>query len=309
MISRRHFVQTAVAAGPLALNPRWASHAFAAPGSPIACQQYTWFNFYQREEKDWFADYDASFRAFRASGLDGYEPAFGSLEEAERLRPFLKSHDVWMSSLYVNSTLHLAEAVDESIAQAVAIAQAGKSMGARIVVTNPSPIAWGSQENKNDEQLTRQAGALNRLGAMLREAGLTLAYHTHDPELRAGAREFHHMLLASDPANVKLCLDAHWVFRGAGDSQVALFDIVRLYGDRIVELHLRQSHNGIWSETFGDGDIDYRRLVAVLRERGIKPHLVLEQAAEKGTPKTMSTVDAQKQSLAYATEVFAPLMG
>ena len=34
------------------------------------------------------------------------------------------------------------------------------------------------------------------------------------------------MLTATAAANVKFCLDAHWVFRGCGDSQVAVSDAV-----------------------------------------------------------------------------------
>jgi len=45
-----------------------------------------------------------------------------------------------------------------------------------------------------------------------------------DAELRQGGREFHHMLTATNPDDVKLCLDAHWIYRGCGDSQVAVFD-------------------------------------------------------------------------------------
>lgn len=97
--------------------------------------------------------------------------------------------------------------------------------------------------------------------------GITLAYHNHDAEMREGAREFHHMLTGTNPENVKLCLDAHWIYRGAGNSQFALFDIVELYCDRIVERHLRQSHDGIWSEVFGAGDIDYTSLTVMLNKK------------------------------------------
>jgi len=80
--------------------------------------------------------------------------------------------------------------------------------------------------------------------------GLTLSYHNHDIELRNAAREFHHMMVGTDPAYVTLCLDAHWIYRGAGNSAVALFDVLKLYGPRITELHLRQSKDNIWTETF-----------------------------------------------------------
>ena len=160
--------------------------------------------------------------------------------------------------MYVNSVLHEPQLVEENISEIMAIAEEAKKIGIEILVTNPSPIKWSGPENKTDEQIKAQAIALNLLGKELKSIGIKLAYHNHDMEMRESAREFHHMLTGTDPDNVHLCLDAHWIYRGSGNSQVALFDIVELYADRIVELHLRQSHNGIWSEVFEDGDIDYR---------------------------------------------------
>ena len=113
------------------------------------------------------------------------------------------------------------------------------------------------------------------------------------------------MMVGTDPAHVTLCLDAHWVYRGSGNSQVALFDIVKLYGPRITELHLRQSQNGVWTEAFGPGDIDYPRLAAGLLRIGVKPLLVLEQAVEAGSPNTMNAVEAFQKSTAYTRQVFA----
>lgn len=128
---------------------------------------------------------------------------------------------------------------------------------------------------------------------------MTLAYHNLYVELRHGAREFHHMLTATDPDCVKFCLDAHWVFRGCGNSQVALFDALSHYADRVVELHLRQSEKGIWTEAFSSkGDIDYDRLSGFLKKKGIRPHLVLEQAVEGETPKTINAVEAHKKGVA-----------
>jgi inosose dehydratase len=107
----------------------------------------------------------------------------------------------------------------------LAIADALKPAGyENYCYQSKSRFKWGSEENKSDaEQLAEQAENLDRLGAELKKRGMTLAYHTHDVELRAAAREFHHMLLATNPANVSLCLDVHWVYRGSGNSQVALF--------------------------------------------------------------------------------------
>lgn len=271
----------------------------------VACQQYTWFTYFQREGKDWFGDMDQSMKALIDSGTHGYEPSFDSVEQVSALQEHMTANGVWARSLYVNSFLHDPSRTEESIRNVLEIAQAAVDMGVEIIVTNPSPIAWGTSENKSDKELATQAAALDELGAALRKLGLSLTYHNHDAEMRESAREFHHMMLGTDPENVRLCLDAHWVYRGSGNSQIALFDIVKLYADRIVELHLRQSHQGVWSETFTPGDIDYQRLVDMLLERNIRPHLVLEQAVEEGTPHTLNAIEAMKQSLAYVEEVFA----
>ncbi|GAB2581297.1 hypothetical protein GCM10027190_33150 [Spirosoma areae] len=276
---------------------------------PISCNAYTWGTFYGREQKQWMADPDASLSEYVKTGLTAYEPSFNTADEVKKLAPYLIRYKLAMLSLYVNSSLHLADDAQKSIDSVLAIADAAKPLGARTIVTNPNPIKWGTEDDKTDADLTEQAKNLDRLGAELRKRGITLAYHTHAPEHRQAAREFHHMLLATDPKNVSLCLDAHWVYRGSGNSQVALFDVVKLYGKRVMEVHIRQSKNGIWQETFSDGDIDYRRLAADLKAQGVKPLLVLEQCLEKGSPNTMGPVEAHKQDLAYARDVFAGLLG
>ncbi len=273
----------------------------------LACNQYSWITFYQRENLDFNANLDDGLADVAAAGFEGFESLINEPRELDRLVPLLQKHNVQMRSLYVNSTLHDPTQAEKSIKQILAIAKRAKDTGTKIIVTNPNPIRWGGPEDKDDSQLRIQAKALDKLGAELKAMGLTLAYHNHDAELRKAAREFHHMLTGTEPENVTFCLDAHWVYRGSGDSSVALFDVLKLYGRRITELHLRQSQNGIWSETFGPGDIDYRALARHLRDTGIRPHLVMEQACEKGTPNTMPAVEALKRSCGYARKLFADL--
>ncbi len=283
-----------------------STHA-AARRLRLACNQYPWFTFYQREGRDWSADLDAALSEVAQSGIPGFEPLMSSPAQLQRLAPLLEKYGLEMRSLYVNSTLHERDEAERNIEQVLAIAEVAQPVGVKLIVTNPSPIDWGGPENKNDVQLDVQAMALDRLGRELRTRGLTLAYHHHDAEMRQAAREFHHMMVATDPEYVTLCLDAHWIYRGTGNSQLALFDIVHLYGMRISEVHLRQSIGGIWTETFCAGDIDYPRLARELCQLGIRPHLVLEQAVESNTPHTMGAVAAHRESLSYAVHVFAAL--
>ena len=308
IISRRRFVKDlAIAGGTIVMGTRTVGAAKRRRGGKLhlACNQYPWTVFYQRENRNFNMDLDKGLSEVAASGMDGYEPLANNPQEIDRLGPLLKRHSLEMRSLYVNSVLHEQDKADESIEAVLAIAEKAKGIGTRIIVTNPSPIRWGGPENKDDGQLKVQATALEKLGRLLKAMGLTLSYHNHDIELRNAAREFHHMMVGTDPAYVTLCLDAHWIYRGAGNSAVALFDVLKLYGSRITELHLRQSKDNIWTETFSDGDIDYPALAKHLLNIGVRPHIVLEQAVEAGSPKTMSTLNAFKKSSQHVRRVFA----
>lgn len=308
--TRREFLQgVTVLGGSMWLGTQLAGGAEAPTGGKLhlACNQYPWLVFYGREKRDFNKSLDAGLAEVAQSGVDGFEPLGSSPQQVDQLAPLLAKHRLQMRSLYVGSVLHEADQAEKSIEQVLAIAERAKAIGTKIIVTNPTPIR--DPKGKTDAQLKTQAAALDKLGQRLLSLGLTLAYHNHDVELRNAAREFHHMMVGTDPKHVTLCLDAHWVYRGAGDSAVALFDVLKLYGPRITELHLRQSVDNVWTEVFGEGDIDYPALAKYLLGIGVKPHLVLEQCPEGKTAKTMDAVESHRRSREYAGRVFAAFGG
>jgi inosose dehydratase len=247
--------------------------------------------------------FDAELAALAAGDINGLEPGLGSADQVDGLFAQLSKHGLQLRSIYTGSSVVDPANVDNEVKRIVALAKRAKEVGTKIIVTNPSPLP--NRQGKTDEQLRTQAAALNKLGHELAALGVTLAFHNHDVEMNFAAREFHHMMLGTDADALSLCLDAHWVYRGAGHSQVALFDVLKLYGARVSELHLRQSTENVWSEAFGDGDIDYRALVKKLRAAGACPLLVLEQGPEAKTPQTMVPEEAHRRSVRYVREVFA----
>ena len=271
----------------------------------VATNQYPWGTFYQRQGRDFGASMDDGLAEVAASGLDGFEPFAGEPDDIDRLASLTARHGLGMRSIYVGSNLHDPAEADGNVRRILAVGERARAVGTRIVVTNPNPIGWGSAEAKTDAQLRIQARALTALGRGLAEMGLVLAYHNHDVELRHAAREFHHMMLATDPQAVRLCLDAHWIYRGSGNSTVAVADVVKLYGHRVAELHLRQSAGGVWTEVFGEGDIDYPALAAALAAVNVRPHLVVEQAVEDASPNTMDALSAHRPSCANTRRIFA----
>jgi inosose dehydratase len=304
LTTRRRFLQASAAAAVAApLAGRYAPAADS--GLHVACNQFCWLNMYRRQNKDFNADLDAGLAEVKRSGMDGLEAMLGSPAAAATMLPLLKKHGLEMRSFYSGATLHEAEKAEASIEQVVATAAKAKELiDAQIVVVNPQPLGG---QGKTDEQLKVQAAALTRLGSRLAELGMALSYHFHAPEWAHDGREFHHVMTQTDPNVVHLCLDAHWVYRGAGNNVQRLYEVVEQYGKRVNELHIRQSQDGVWTECVTDGDIDYRKVVAGLKSQGVKPLLVLEQAVEGGTPNTMDAVESHRRSRQYVEQVFKPL--
>ena len=298
-LSRRKF---AIATGTALLLPSptsllKANEANDSEGTAFATNTYPWLTFARREKREFKLHTDQLLSQIAKTGIAGYEPIIEDVVEFDGLAERLRRHRLRMDSIYVNVLLHDEDVAEENADNVVVIAKKAATLGTRIVVANPTPIRWGGKEDKTDSQLLVQGRMLNELGSRLKTHGVTLAYHNHDAELRQGAREFHHMLTATDADNVKLCLDAHWIFRGCGNSEVAVFDALAQYDRRIVELHLRQSLNGVWTESFTmQGDIDYRQIFDHLAKKQITPHLVLEQAVEAKSPMKLSVVDAHRLS-------------
>jgi inosose dehydratase len=269
----------------------------------VGTQSYTWYQAYQEAQgKPLSEHWDEILAQVAEAGCQAFEntvDAIATPELAEAMGRLLAKHGLTMPSVYAGSRLH-DERWEESVTEVLERAQFARQLGATVLVTNPQPLP----QDKTDAELRIQAKALDILGRELRGLGLRLAFHNHSVEMRASAREFHHMLLGTDPAHVGLCLDTHWIYRGAGNSEVALYDIVQLYGARIASLHLRQSRHGIWTQSLCAGDIDYSPLVASLRALRFDGPLIMEQAVEVGTPRDLPAVERERLSRQWVRAVF-----
>lgn len=272
---------------------------------PISANEYNWVTFYDREGREWGKDWDACLSEFAKTKIPAFEPSISDAAHLQELIPFLEKYGIQLPSIYVGSLMHENDLAQKSTAQILEIAKQAKPLGTKIIVTNPNPISWGSGQLKNDSQLLCQSSHLDKLGKSLKNMGIKLAYHTHDVELQAGAREFHHVLQNTSPENLGFCMDVHWIYRGSGNSQVAVFDTLKMYGNRIVSFHLRQSQNGIWTDTFQpEGDIDYVRFAQEVKKMGINAHLVIEQCLEEKTVQNNSVVEAHKINYSAIKKLF-----
>jgi inosose dehydratase len=277
--------------------------AMARP-SKIYLQEYPWRTFIEREGMDWHDHPIKYYEQLMSSVFKKLEPVIDSFEYFEEMRSSVDWTCFDIGSVYLNAILHEEKNLNQRIGQVREIAKFYAKLGAKIIIINPSPISWDEAVDKTDDELNTQVKALSLLSKSFADMGLLLAYHNHDAEMRNSGRELHWMLQKTNPQYVKYCLDCHWIFRGSGNNCKELFRIVDLYADRIVELHLRQSSDGIWTEAFKEGDIDYQKVARLLKFRNLKPRLVLEQAVEEDTPHTMSIEESHRLGIQYASKIF-----
>jgi inosose dehydratase len=158
-----------------------------------------------------------------------------------------------------------------------------------------------SGEAKTDAELVTEAQALEQTGADLKQRDLRLLVHAHAPEMADHAREWRYFFHHTTAANVGICLDTHWVYRGGEN----VMDLLKEAGTRIGDVHLRNSSNGIWLEEVADGDVDYKAVAAELKKLRYKGWLTVELAWDPQTQKTRPLGEDLKRSREYTERIFA----
>ena len=268
----------------------------------VFINQYTVETYYAREGINLKENLDRCFAELKEAGLAGFEAMANQPEELNAYIDALKKQNMQLRSIYTGGNFHDEATAETEIKRVVSLAERAKQADTKIIVLNPQP-----KSGKSDMELNRQNQSLDTLGAELRKLGLKLALHYHITELEFAAREFHSFMCDTNPENVSLCYDAHWSFRASNNSAVSAYSHAKLYADRIAELHLRQSQDGIWTETFMmKADLDYGKILSILSQTKDFDnfHIVLEQAPEGETPKTLKPIDSFKQSATAVRQMF-----
>ena len=288
-IERRDFLAGVIGAKALAGDSGYA---------PIlAAQAYVWTQVLRKQKRTLAEGVEDVIAGTRAAGFENTElmSAFFTAELGSRTIALLKQHNLKVPIVYNGGPMHTRAAAGKTIAGTLKLADTIRDTGARVINFNPNPKA--RKTLKTERELEQEAGAVTTLGVELHKKGFELILHHHDPAMKQNAREWHYLLKNT---NLRLCVDTHWVYRGGQDPM----EIVREAGSRLASLHLRNSRDRVWMESFGDGDIDYRPLAAYLKEIRYRGYLVIELAYEKDTRITRPLEEDLRLSREYAEQVF-----
>ena len=269
-------------------------------GSHMSVEGYIFQQYAERQKKPLKDVLNEVFGMAHAAGFHNIEinQAFFPSGSSESTLNLLMANQLKMPSVYVGGAMHTRDDATATTAQALEIALLCKPFGCVAVVNNPTPKPAGAQ--KTEQELTLQASALNDLGQVLKSNGFELRVHHHTPELVDNAREWRHILQHTDPKYVALCLDLDWVHQGGFKP----LDLLKEAGARVHEIHVRNSKDKLWLESLQDGDIDYREIVAFMKQEKLKPLVVVELAYRENTVVTRPLAEDLRLSRIYAEQVF-----
>ncbi|MBI3683012.1 MAG: TIM barrel protein [Acidobacteria bacterium] len=266
----------------------------------IAAQAYVWTQSLSRQKKPLAEGLEEIFGALARAGYHSLELTsnFFTPDLAGRTIALLERHKLRLPVVYNGGVMHQPDGARTTIEKTLEIAGRLKPLGITAVNFNPAPKP--DLESKNDAELETEARAIGDLARQLRRHNLRLFLHQHAPEMAGKAREWRYVLGRTDPKQVEVCLDVHWVLRGGQDPMTLL----REAGPRLASLHLRNSRQGVWLEELTDGDIDYRLVAGYLRNIGFRGYLVVELAWDPETAITRPLEENLRRSRIYAEKIF-----
>jgi sugar phosphate isomerase/epimerase len=131
-----------------------------------------------------------------------------------------------------------------------------------------------TERRKTADDWKAIAGLLTKWGPEAKSAGLRLAYHNHDFELKPvnGVRPLDMLLSQTDPSFVNFEMDLYWVVFGGGDP----LDFFNRYPKRFPLVHVKDSSGPPDNRMVdvGQGKIDFRAIFAASDKAGIKHYFV-----------------------------------
>jgi sugar phosphate isomerase/epimerase len=235
------------------------------PTLPIAAQLYT--------VRDAMAkDVAGTLRAVAALGYDGVEFAGLYDTPAAELRALLDELGLRAHSAHIGLDLFEGD-LDRTL-------ETYAALGCQTLV-----VPWLAEGRRGD--YAALGAALNRIAERVGAAGMRLAYHNHDFELRAdgGRTGLDTLLEITDPALVGFELDCGWAAKIGQDP----LELMRKLAPRLWLLHVKDvTAGGEWTEA-GQGVVDYRSILAAAPDLGVE-WLVVEH--DNPRPPSIDTLAA-----------------
>jgi len=219
-------------------------------------------------------------------GPYGYFPT-----EPSELKSELSSRHLQLIASFVPIPLAHPERHEAGYHEAMKVAQLLAATGAPLIVLademSQARIAVSgrvdeSRDGMNEQQWDGAAQILGRVSEACNELGLSAVFHHHAGTFVETPKEIERLCESTDPDLLGLCLDTGHYFFGGGNPVEA----VRLYGDRIRHLHLKDVQLPILEAARRDGigflEAVRRGVFCELGEGAVELNTVIQEMSDGG---------------------------
>jgi inosose dehydratase len=159
--------------------------------------------------------------------------------------------------------------------------------------------AFAKGRTYTEADYRQQGKQLTEIGKRAAEFGIKTGFHNHMGSIGQTPEAVDAILAAADPRYVKLELDVAHYLQGGGDPAAA----VRKYQRRLLFLHLKDTkpspsaHDGYEFAELGQGRVDFKALLAALKETHFRGWGIVELDGErpgsKRTPEESARMSKQ----------------
>jgi len=186
-------------------------------------------------------------------GPYGYFPT-----DPNELTAELSRRGLQLVASFVPIPLAHPERHEAAYQEAIKVAQLLAQSGARIIVLademSEARMAVSGRVNESSDGMSERqwdsaARILGRIAEACRKLGLSAVFHHHAGTFVETPNELERLCESTEPGLLGLCLDTGHYFFGGGDPVEA----VRMYGDRIRHLHLKDVQLEILEDARRDG--------------------------------------------------------
>jgi sugar phosphate isomerase/epimerase len=296
-MNRSEFLKTSMAALGLAALGFPAMAAMAGKKRKLPVGAHVWIYASTQPGYDVSPILPQIFADMKYAGLDGVETMEHPLRKEETTLLIAELTEQYQLPLL--GTSYGAAMWDKSMHSEI-LEDVENIMGnmARVEATTfGTSVGHPTGRIKTEDELDVQAELLIKLMALGKKNGVVLNLHNHTYEVENNLFDVKGTLQRIP--DIKLGPDLNWLLR----AEVDPIAFLKTYQDNIVFIHLRdQLSNGIWPESLGEGDVDFKEIGDVLESIDFDGDLVIELAHEGDFVPTRPIKESLKMSREYLRE-------
>ncbi len=218
-------------------------------------------------------------------GYEGVEIFDGNLmdyaDQPDRLRDLLEAAGLELVGVYTGANFVYDEIRPDEMHKIRAVVDVAARVGAASLV-----VGGGAQRSgvTPDTDFSKLGNALDEVDKLARDAGLQACYHPHLSTIVEGPADVERVFART---SIGFCPDTAHLAAGGGDPA----QLIRRYGDRVRHVHLKDAVLSPLSFTpLGEGELDFRDILAAVREIGYEGWLMVELDSYDGDPAVAAKI-------------------